>query len=1697
MCILAAKSKGYDFNRKTINNNAKQDSLEGCTMQTELGREDLIFNKYSECDPLTMDCECSLKRPCFCSSKFYMDHTQAITNRRNLQAGGQFRVTWSLNLGGREELLEIDFLKAAFEQSVKDYINNDIVCSDNPDVKGAEFFGVNIDVPEGENKLMAVSGNGKCKGDLSKCAKPVKKTKGKRDFAPVDPAKIARLTDNDEDFCEKFLQSSIFDAFKERLLTASSFNYNVDVGVINDLEGNLDLKYDVSFDPAPSDGLDQVDNLDMDASEPVVIDTGCRDAQCTVQRDVIRSVFQHFGLSFDEDKHECLHQGINCNEDELVTHLWIVNCDLQGRNIPKVLGSLPSIVGLYLGGNSLAGKIPSELAQIRRLKMLWLENNNLSGTIPSVLANLRGLAELNLNDNNLSGLVPTQFEKLRKLKMLNLGKNSLTGPMPTLASELKAGTDDGSGCTTFPLAPFNILALTFDRFGMKSISEKFRHKKRSNEEIDFPQLKSLVLNDNSFSSTIPAKLSILVELEEFNIANNRITGVIPTEIGKVPSLCVLNLQGNGLTGSLVTEIGNLHNLKILNVFGNQLQSTIPTEIGQIRTINEIVLDNNELTGSLPTIIGNLNRLSYFTFSNNNMSGSIPTELGNLEFLVNLDMRGYSVTGDESGAGTLPTELGNMKNWKYVVFEDNGIAGPIPKQIGNMAAAESLWLKDNKLTGTIPHQLSNMENLGVLSLGQNAFEGKIPSQLGKLSGLEAIDVGSNNFTGTIPKELSNCTELFYLRLGSETMGGSIPSEFGNLDLLEYLVLEDTHLTGEIPSELGALSDLKLIAVTGSALSKTIPTHIGNILALESLSFPNNLLTGPIPSEVGNLLNLRKIELDFNQLSGTIPTQIGNLEKLSSFTIRGNEISGSIPTEFGNLKSLDEVDVGNNTITGTLPPHLVLMEGVTSVEFDNNLLTGTIPMEFGVGFDFDTLLRRSSAFGNLLTLDLRGNSLSGTIPPELFFIATSLHIDLGDNNLVGTIPTEVGNLVNLEFFCIAGNGINGVLPSEMGQMLSLIDLDLSGNQISGNIPSDLGQCEQLNTINFNGNFLSGELPSELGYLSNLTYMNLIGNTIDSIIPGQVIDLNISLLIDSVISELSASPSLSLSPSLSPTVSTAPTYSEVPSQEPSATFSPSTAPLTSAPTLSSFAPSETPTLSSFVPSETPTEAPSIIPTATFSEAPSIISSVAPSGAPTSSSKPTSFSSVTPSLAPSKSVMPSNSPSVSTMPSITPTSQPSQSPSDSPTSEPTSQPTPAPTPQPSPQPTPQPTPVPTPNPTPQPTPVPTPSPSPSPTKAPSFTANPSFDPFARVYPPEPIENGYFGARISVTDTLVYATSFAANDGKGAVYVFSKGSLFNKGGDYLRKLVANDGARGDNFGEGLHASLDDSLVAIGAPNHDNSKGKVYLFNSNGAGIGFLKPADLTDDSYFGMSIQINLSNNLIAVGAPNVPNVETNNFGAVYTFNKDTRAQLVKIVPPDTTHTPFNFFGSLIYASFNRLYITAIFYNGSGNGAVFCYQYDGSFVFKLDEPDGQQFGTSIDVHDTRLLIGSPSSLVNGQEGGGTYVYELDNGSTANSATYVTTLSPINSIGSKFGSQVNIDSDNIFISSPSGDNDYGYIHYFLNNDDMTEIQGFDQPDFNLGDQFGKTLVVQSLVGCSAAPHHDRFGTIKDAGMFYIYYFIPQ
>jgi hypothetical protein len=80
--------------------------------------------------------------------------------------------------------------------------------------------------------------------------------------------------------------------------------------------------------------------------------------------------------------------------------------------------------------------------------------------------------------------------------------------------------------------------------------------------------------------------------------------------------------------------------------------------------------------------------------------------------------------------------------------------------------------------------------------------------------------------------------------------------------------------------------------------------------------------------------------------------------------------------------------------------------------------------------------------IVSIDLRGNGLKGTIPPEIFGFQELTTLLLADNELSGPIPNLVGKLSNVAIIDLAENQFTSI-PSEMGNLDTVVHLFLQGN------------------------------------------------------------------------------------------------------------------------------------------------------------------------------------------------------------------------------------------------------------------------------------------------------------------------------------------------------------------------------------------------------------------------------------------------------------------------------------------------------------------------------------------------------------------------------------------------------------------------------------------------------------------------------
>ncbi len=106
----------------------------------------------------------------------------------------------------------------------------------------------------------------------------------------------------------------------------------------------------------------------------------------------------------------------------------------------------------------------------------------------------------------------------------------------------------------------------------------------------------------------------------------------------------------------------------------------------------------------------------------------------------------------------------------------------------------------------------------------------------------------------------------------------------------------------------------------------------------------------------------------------------------------------------------------------------------------------------------------------SLALRGNNLTGSLPPALRSVSRLERLDLGQNGLRGTLPAELGDLSQLRYLFLQNNRIMGQIPPEFGGLQSLQQLDLTNNaDMSGTLPQELTNLRQLIRLFFGGTHL----------------------------------------------------------------------------------------------------------------------------------------------------------------------------------------------------------------------------------------------------------------------------------------------------------------------------------------------------------------------------------------------------------------------------------------------------------------------------------------------------------------------------------------------------------------------------------------------------------------------------------------------------
>jgi len=114
---------------------------------------------------------------------------------------------------------------------------------------------------------------------------------------------------------------------------------------------------------------------------------------------------------------------------------------------------------------------------------------------------------------------------------------------------------------------------------------------------------------NKFES-LPSEMGLLSNLIVMAFFENALAGRLLTEIGELSLLRSLLLANNEFNSTIPSEIGLLGGqLGNLDMSFNNFSGQIPSELGMLTTLRTIELQNNSLSGMVPAEFSGLERLS--------------------------------------------------------------------------------------------------------------------------------------------------------------------------------------------------------------------------------------------------------------------------------------------------------------------------------------------------------------------------------------------------------------------------------------------------------------------------------------------------------------------------------------------------------------------------------------------------------------------------------------------------------------------------------------------------------------------------------------------------------------------------------------------------------------------------------------------------------------------------------------------------------------------------------------------------------------------------------------------------------------------------------------------------------------------------------------------------------------------------------
>jgi hypothetical protein len=213
--------------------------------------------------------------------------------------------------------------------------------------------------------------------------------------------------------------------------------------------------------------------------------------------------------------------------------------------------------------------------------------------------------------------------------------------------------------------------------------------------------------------------------------------------------------------------------------------------------------------------------------------------------------------------------------------------------------------------------------------------------------------------------------------------------------------------------------------------------------------------------------------------------------------------------------------------------------------------------------------------------------------------------------------------------------------------------------------------------------------------------------------------------------------------------------------------------------------------------------------------------------------------------------------------------------------------------------------------------------------------------------------------------------------------------GNELVKLLPNDGAVGDLFGNTVSISGTTTIVGVKQDDDNGSdSGSAYLFDTvTGLQIAKLLPNVGVANAGFGVSVAIDGTTAIVGAWLDTGVAPST---GSAYLFDTVTGLQLAKLLPGDGSFA--DSFGVSVAISGTTAIVGAYQDDDNGMTSGSAYVFDtvtGLQIAKLlpsDGSAGDEFGFSVSISGTTAIVGASKDADNGPFSGSAYLFDTVTG---------------------------------------------------------------------------------------------------------------